>query len=295
MTVNEFYIYAKKRIENISSKEKIQSSPLLLIFKILFAMYVSFVITFIFGSIGFRDLPLIIVLFSTFSFSVYLSTIMYRKTLVDSPVRRKAFMLRISYLMNQLNNIVNNTQIYEDYSITARSNINNNDQELKVSYHINFWVNAGGIIAGTPAQMPKKIHDKTFSVLIEGKVANYLKNISVNFDFSARNEDKVPIKITQYKHKHNFLAGKCNIPIQKDKNFMPIEKKLQESITNTYLKGELEIDNGIFQLRIFDNISHFAFNNGKAEFIRFNNSNFKEINDEILSFFGIEKLIAILL
>jgi len=296
----EFIKLKERNYLNITIFEKIVSSPFMLLVKFfLFVLVIPILFITVNLQIDLRGNLFLILFFLLFIFIFILLWNSFKKFELASPTRKKVFGYRISKLINILGNRIQNIKEIRNKVAFVLC-----DNRLRINYTASIIINMGGIILGTPIQIPKGVHPKTYFFSIKGKTEKF-KNSKVNFDFSAREDDEDSVfgfGVRTYKIKyHKIMQEEEHIKVNEsdieDSEVLSFKDKLEKAIDGTMLKGEIEFRNGDFILRIFDNISRISYMRGKIVYKRYDTCSLLErngITKDKMSIYGIKEIFKIL-
>jgi hypothetical protein len=174
---------------------------------------------------------------------------LYQYYELKAPVKRKTFHYRLAQGLSGIN-LKPEISVSRKSVVSARLETSRTDHELKFRYTQNLWLNVGGIVPGTPVQILRKIHPRTWFLEIRGKTGVSSAK-PVTYDFSARKDDDdrddgYGVRLYDPKT-HTPLTPKTDDPKR-------IAQQIRNAMDGTILKGTLTLTGDEFILIVFDNI-----------------------------------------
>ena len=246
MTVSEYITRSVSGYEAISFWDSLRSTMPVYFFLAFFLLYAGIMITLLSNIKGGKWVLLFCVIIVIVGWSWVK---LYQRYEIKAPVKRKVFAFRLAQGLGVLNTSPE-IDIDRKGAVAAHLETGRHHQDISLRYTQNLWLNLGGILPGTPVQIAGKAHPRTWYLEIRG-TTSVAATRPLEYDFSARKDDKDPgdgygIHIYDAQT-HAELNPKTDDPAD-------LAKKIRQAIDGTILKGTLEIDEGRFILRIFDNI-----------------------------------------
>ena len=246
MTISEYITRSVSGYESISFWDSLRSTMPVYFFLAFFILYVGIMIALLSNIKGGKWVLLFCFIIAVVGWSWVK---LYQRYELRTPVKRKVFAFRLAQGLGALN-AAPEIDLNRKGTVAARLKTGRQDRDINLRYTQNLWLNLGGIMPGTPVQVPGKAHPRSWYLEIRG-TTDLKATRPLEYDFSARKDDKDPgdgYGVHLYDAEtHAELNPKTEDPDD-------LSQKIRQAIDGTILKGTLEINKGRFILRIFDNI-----------------------------------------
>ena len=246
MMLNNFISRSMDQYQSISFFDSLRSTLPLYFFIGFLILYIGVIILFLSGVKGTKW----VLLFC--GFIVFLGWTwvkLYQHYELKAPVKKKIFNYRLAQALSLID-LSDELSESGENAFSGIIQLDHTTYGISIRYSQDLWRNVGGIIPGTPIQIPDKIHPRTWFLEIIWENENF-DGPPCEYHFSARKDDddtEDGYGVFLYDSKTYELIK------QKTEKQKRTAQLIQKTIDGTILKGSMLLTNKQTTLRIFDNI-----------------------------------------